>query len=327
LKLSYAERALSRSADLSHCFRSAGVLALALSVCLFAFPASGLEAPAKASTIGGSLFIGGWYDDRIAKVGFDGSDPVPGFVPDDGIPEAMTVSGDFLYWQANSSPVRIGRARIDGGEVNPQFIRGGPGLVEAEGISVGEGRLYWTETRNSTGFGPAYLSSANLDGSDIRLRQRSLGGDAAGPAIVADGYVFFLGERSARGVTHWSIVRRRLASSGNSRTIAPDRSLVHGTLAVQGDYLYWVESEDHGVVYIARASLDGSSIDTRFRRVPRKGCHLRSEMNGGAIGGGYYFIGCASGRVDRLSLTGRRRLLPLRTGAKVSSGPVLAATP
>lgn len=272
------------------------------------------------------LFIGGWYDDRIAKVGFDGSGPVPNFVPDDGIPEAMTVSGDFLYWQANSSPVRIGRARLDGGEVDPEFIHGGPGLVEAEGLSVSDGRLYWTETRNSTGFGPTYVSSANLDGSDIRLRQRSLGADSVGPATVAGGYVFFLNERSSRGITHWGIVRRRLEGSGGSRTIAPDRPLVHDTLTIYGGYLYWVESEDHGV-YIARASLDGSGIDTRFRRVARKGCHLHSEMHGGVIGGGYYFLGCASGRVDRISLTGRPRLRPLVTRASVSSGPVLAATP
>jgi len=282
--------------------------------------------PAAASADAGTVFFGGWYEDPIGRVGFDGSNPDPNLIEDDGIAQGITVSGDYLYWQANSYPVRIGRSRLDGTEVQSDFIMGEAGLSNANGLSVSEGRLYWSETRNSSGFGPSFLSSANLDGSGLATRQQSLGPNATGPVIVTQGYVIFVHERDARGITHWSIVRRKLGGRGGSRRIATDRPLISDTLVSRDNYLYWVEAADHGV-YIARASLDGSSINTRFRRVPDKGCHARSPMQGGAISSRYYFIGCESGRIDRVSMNGSPRLRQLRTRARLGSGPVLAATP
>lgn len=295
-----------------------------IALCAVLLAVAALPVAAQASA--GSVFFGGWYDDEIGSVGFDGASPSPSLIADDGIPQAMTVSGEYLYWEANSSPIRIGRSRLDGTDVQPQLIAGGPGQVNAEGLSVEGGRIYWSETRNVTGFGPSYLSSANLDGSGLAPRQLALGPNAAGPVIVAEDHVVFLSQRSARGVLHTNVVRMRLDGRGGSEKIAVDRYPVADSLARQRGYLYWVESGSRNA-YIARASLDGSSIDTRFRRVPRKGCHMRSEMQGGAVGGRYYFIGCESGLIDRVALRGGRGLLELQTGATLGSGPVLAATP
>jgi hypothetical protein len=144
--------------------------------------------------------------------------------------------------------------------------------------------------------------------------------------IVVQGYVFYVSRSDRGGISYSGIVRRRLGSRGESRKIAPNRPLVGDTLVSLGDYVYWVEEGRYGT-FIARASLDGGSIDTRFRRVPDRGCHSHSEMHGGAISSRYYFIGCEAGGIDRITMTGRPRVRRLSTGGTVGSGPVLAATP
>jgi len=281
---------------------------------------------ALAST--GSVFIGGWYDSAIARVGFDGSQPQPGLIDnDETIPQAMTVSGEFLYWQSNSYPVRIGRSRLDGSDVRFDFIQAsGGGMVNAAGISVSDGRIFWSETRSSRGLGPSAVSSANLDGTDITRGHISLGPDVAGPVIVRNGYVFAVAERSVAGVQRYRIVRARLDGRSHTLTLARAGSMVGDTLVAQGDFLYWVEEGSRGD-FVAKASFDGSRLNTRFRRLPRHGCHSSSSMHGAAIGGRFLFVGCESGQIDRVTLRGGRGLHTLSTGARLGSGPVLAATP
>lgn len=284
--------------------------------------------PASAEAASGSVFYGGWYDDSIGSVGFDGSDPSPSLIVSErAIPDAMTVSGDYLYWEANSSPIRIGRSRLDGSEVNPDFLSGGSGQVNPAGLSVSNGRLYWSETRNSTGFGSAYLSSANLDGSDRTIRTVSLGRNAGNRVVVNGGWVFFVIEKDVRGVQRYSVARKRLDGRGSRRLVAANRPYIGESLVTQGSHVYWLEQNDRGRLFIARASLDAASIDTQFRRIPEKGCHVGDEVVGTAISSLYFFLGCASGDIDRVSLTGRPHVRKLVTGAGLSSGPVLAATP
>jgi hypothetical protein len=281
----------------------------------------------RAAAAAGWVYFGGWYDEEIGRIGTDGQDPVRGLiVSDDAIPQAMTVSGEYLYWEQNSYPVEIGRARLDGSEVQPRFIVAGGGQANAPGLSVSGGRIYWSETRNPSGEGPSYLSSANLDGSGLLARQVSLGPDAADSVAVAGEWVYFITTHYSRGIDHYGVVRTRVDGRGASRKIAFNRPLVSATLVLAGSHAFWVESED-GKTFIARASLDGSNINTHFRRVPQKGCHTHSEMHGGAISGRFYFLGCESGGIDRVALTGHRGLRQLRTHARTDGGPILAATP
>jgi hypothetical protein len=50
-------------------------------------------------------------------------------------------------------------------------------------------------------------------------------------------------------------------------------------------------------------------------------------VGGIAISSEYLFIGCPSGEIDRISIAGRPQVKTLVSGAHLSSGPVLAATP
>jgi hypothetical protein len=288
--------------------------------------AVGLLLPAAAQA-SGQVFFGGWYDDAIGSVGFDGSNPSPNLiVSDSAIPEAMTVSGDFLYWEENSAPISIGRSRLDGSEVQTGFIVGAGGTAMPDGLSVSEGRLYWAETRSSTGFGPAYLSSANLDGSNQTTRTISLGNNAGGTVIVTGKWVFYVIEKNVRGVQRYSVTRSRLDGKGSRRLVAANRPMATNSLAISGSHIYWLEQGERND-FIARASVDAESIDTRFRKLPNRGCHAHSDIADITISSAYFFLGCESGQIDRASLKGRPKVRKLSTGAKLSSGPVLAATP
>lgn len=286
-----------------------------------------LVLPAVAFSSSGSVFFGGWYDNQIGSIGFDGSNPRPDLiVSEQAIPEAMTVSGDYLYWEANSSPIRIGRSRLNGSGVEPDFFLGGPGLSNAPGLSVANGRLYWSETRNSTGLGASYLSSAGLDGSSPTLRTVSLGTNAGNRVVVSGDWVFYVIGKNVRGVERYSIARQPLDGRGSRRLVAANRPYLGESLVTQGSHIFWLE-EGSGSTFIARASRDAASINTHWRRIPNRGCHVRSQVGGTAISSQFFFIGCEADDIDRVSLQGRPHVRKLSTGAHLSSGPVLAATP
>jgi hypothetical protein len=80
-------------------------------------------------------------------------------------------------------------------------------------------------------------------------------------------------------------------------------------------------------LFIARASVNVSSLNTHRRRIPKKGCHTREEAGGIALSRRYLFISCPGGDIDRVSLRRRARLRTLKTGGTPDGGPVLAATP
>lgn len=290
-----------------------------------------LTAPAVAMA-SGQVFFGGWYDSAIGSVNSDGSEPQPNLiVNEETVPLGMSVDGDYLYWESNSAGVKIGRSRLDGSEADIELVGTDGGPPGSGGVSSSGGRIYWTETRNSTGFGPLYLSSANLDGSDPQVRFLSLGTNAAGTAFVSGSYVFYVIQKDVRGVERYSIARSRLDGKGSRRIIAANRPYAAEGLVGTASHVYWVEENPYAAggqeLFIARASINASSLNTRWRRIPRKGCHVRDGADGIALGARYLFIGCPGGDIDRVSLGRRARLKTLVTGAKLSSGPVLAATP
>lgn len=288
-----------------------------------------LPAAAEAS---GQVFFGGWYDSAIGSVNSDGSDPQPNLVVDDEtVPLGIAVNGDYLYWESNSAGVKIGRSRLDGSEANIELIGTNGGPPDSGGVSIGGGRIYWTEKRNSTGFGPLYLSSANLDGSDPAVRFLSLGTNAEGTAFVSGSYVFFVIQKDVRGVERYSIGRSRLDGKGSRRIVAANRPYAAEGLVGNASHIYWVEENPYAggdqELFIAGASVNASSLNTRWRRIPTKGCHVKDGVGGIALSHRYLFLGCPGGDIDRVSLGRRARLKTLVTGAKLSSGPVLAATP
>jgi hypothetical protein len=263
-----------------------------------------LAAP-TAALASGQVFFGGWYDNAIGSVKSDGSEPKPNLVVnDETIPLGMAVSGDYIYWESNSSGVRIGRSHLDGSEADTGLVGTDGGPPSGDGVSISGGRVYWTEKRNSTGFGPLYLGSANLDGSNPQVRFLSPGTNAEGTAFVSGSYVFFVIQKDVRGVERYSVARSRVDGKGSRRIIAANRPYAAEGLVGNASHVYWVEENPYAgggqELFIARASVNASSLNTRWRRIPSRGCHVKDGAGGTALGGRYLFIGCPGGGRPRI---------------------------
>ena len=90
----------------------------------------------------------------IGRVNVDGGGLVQSVVRVNA--NGIAVDGRHIYWTTDGGS--IGRADIDGGNVDEDFIRGG---TQTRGIAVDDGFVYWT---NKTGIG-----RANRNGTDVDL--------------------------------------------------------------------------------------------------------------------------------------------------------------
>jgi virginiamycin B lyase len=96
---------------------------------------------------------------------------------------AVTLHGDYIYWTnvgaGGLGNAPIGRARLDGRDVDQNFITaGGPARVAVEGKHI-----YWTNDGESGALGGGQsIGRANLDGTDV---DQSFITGASGPVGVA----------------------------------------------------------------------------------------------------------------------------------------------
>src|SRR5215208_2908372 len=100
------------------------------------------------------------------------------FVTGLGSPHGMAVDSDHIYW-TDSATDTIGRADLDGTNVNPGFITNGAGDVAVDAHNV-----YWT---NSSGVG-----RANLDGSGIENKFVSVKNLFPHDVAVDDAHVWWV---------------------------------------------------------------------------------------------------------------------------------------
>ncbi len=88
----------------------------------------------------------------------------------------LTTDSTYLYW-ADSEAGTIGRAKLDGTEVNPVFISG---LVGIEDLTVDAGHIYWTMPSAGT------IGRADISGNPASVKANFISG-AKGPKGVAVG--------------------------------------------------------------------------------------------------------------------------------------------
>jgi low-density lipoprotein receptor class B len=74
----------------------------------------------------------------------------------------IAISGEYIYWTDFEGS--IGRARLDGTQVDPKFI---PDLLRPCGLAIHDGVLYWSEQPEIGNSGA--ISRANADRTDLRL--------------------------------------------------------------------------------------------------------------------------------------------------------------
>lgn len=145
---------------------------------------TGLERPCGVAVEGGHIF---WIGRTgiplkygIGRANADGSGAQATFIQ----PQTMTLScgiaaaAGYLYWGQGED---IGRANLEGGEVNEHFITG---TGRAEAIAIAAGHIYWVSQPLTVN---ASIGRANLDGSEANANwlptgQRELGGLAVDAA-------------------------------------------------------------------------------------------------------------------------------------------------
>jgi hypothetical protein len=184
-------------------------------------------------------------------------------------------AGADIYW-ANESYLLddeitpgIGRAHLDGSQVNPSFITGA-GLPSG-GIAVDGGHVYWTNWAEWTGFGPtapppmqSTIARANLDGTGVEPSFIASG--YSGAVAVSASHVYWTGSPN-------SIGRANLDGSDVDPSFIADAGTNPGGVAVDAGHVYWTNPpasafDPHAVPTepgsIGRANLDGSDVDPSF---------------------------------------------------------------
>jgi hypothetical protein len=98
----------------------------------------------------------------IYRTAANGSGKPELFIPHAQAGCGIAISGEYIYWTDFEGS--IGRARLDGAQVDSEFI---PKLVRPCGLGIHDGVLYWSEQPEIGDIGA--ISRANADGTDLRL--------------------------------------------------------------------------------------------------------------------------------------------------------------
>ena len=155
-------------------------------------------------------------------------------------PLSIAIGGDHLYWTQGSF-ASIGRANLDGTDVEPLFLRG----VEGGYIAADEGHIYWEHYTGTIG-------RANLDGSEVDEDFITLSGLSR--FTVSGNYIYWV-NYDQHTIGRASLDGKEVDQSFIGTLEDP------GGLAVGEGHIYWF----NGIgTAIGRANLDGSDVQQEF---------------------------------------------------------------
>jgi hypothetical protein len=116
----------------------------------------------------------------ISRADLDGTDPE--LIATVTTPNALALDGAHLYW-ADGGTDTIGRSKLDGSDPEPNFI-GAP--VDAWGVAVDAGHVYWTDQGPPKTVGRADLDGNNPQPSFLPASAQGVYGVAVGPATAPE---------------------------------------------------------------------------------------------------------------------------------------------
>jgi hypothetical protein len=220
------------------------------------------------------ILAGGGNGGQIGRANLDGTGIVPDILT---IPQplakeplapaeveiaarAVATSGPYLYWTDNDSnraePSResIGRANVDDGSVEPNFIKTG---APAYMMTVAAGHIYWIAEHA--------ISRAKLDGSDIEPNFIPLQVYTNGLA-VAEGHIYW--------TTQDTVARANLDGHDIEPNFIAKLGLVN-EVAVGGGYIFWTTEQKREyqghlqrmAFSIGRANLNGTHVRPNFMKL------------------------------------------------------------
>jgi hypothetical protein len=171
--------------------------------------------------------------------------------------KAVALDSRYIYWaHGNGTSGAIGRAKLDGSDVQSNFIPPSAGVVDPFGVAVTASHVYWISSNGGT-IGHADIDGANPDPNFIVLSNSPCG-------LAADAnflyFSFYLGSEGA------AVARVPIGGGTPDEDFIPVPESKDCGVAVDGSHVYWVENapEPSPDSVIGRANLDGSQVDHAF---------------------------------------------------------------
>ncbi len=132
---------------------------------------TGLFSPHNLAANSTYLYVADTAANRIVRVPLNGG-PSKTLLTVDS-PQGVAVNGSSIYW-SNMRQGTIGRADIDGSNINDEFLAPGGWI---NGLAVDASHLYWS------GYTSGYMGRADLDGSNANSQFVQTGGYSASVAV------------------------------------------------------------------------------------------------------------------------------------------------
>jgi virginiamycin B lyase len=112
------------------------------------FITTGVKAPAGVASDGTYVYWANSGTNSIGRAFANGAEPNPKFITGALVPEGVAVDANHIYW-ANGDGT-IGRANLDGTNVQQHFINTGAGDLNLEGVASDGAHLYWANQGANT---------------------------------------------------------------------------------------------------------------------------------------------------------------------------------
>ncbi|HEY3434207.1 MAG TPA: DUF5050 domain-containing protein [Solirubrobacterales bacterium] len=216
---------------------------------------------------------------------------------------ALATDGTYLYF--NSSAETIGRVKIDGTELLPEFIKGGNSI---SGIAVNATHIFWSNREGNT-IGRATIAGGGVNQEFIKGCTRPSG------VVLNATHIFWANSTVGAG----SIGRATIAGAEVNQNLITGAATLKepDEMAIDGTYLYWGNTGNvtgQTTKTICRAKLAGTEPTVLITGL--------ATIVGLAVDATYIYYGQAvEGRqLSRAKLDGSSKVEPLVSGIKSAEG-------
>jgi hypothetical protein len=274
--------------------------------------------PASAADVYWSTFSS-WDPSTIDRASELGTvDPSFSLFPSGGAtskPTYPVVHGGYVYW-ANEADSKIGRAKLDGSDFQPNFIPVTAGY-KPTGIALQGGYLYWTNYSGGT-VSEGSVGRAALDGTAVTQNFISLSGSSdlsvlgLPQGIAVDGDYIYWGNQfggTVSALTYTPTIRRASRSTGavDSGFGVEATGMTLGDLtglALDDGHIYWANSGYNAGSSgsIGRYTFSGSVVEPQF--IAFAGSVTDNPVNVAVDAAHLYWSGSKADAIGRSNIDG-----------------------
>ena len=244
----------------------------------------------------------------VGRANLDGSSAQPGFVPTTA--KGIAVNSEYVYW-ANPKENSIGRARIDGTEIDRNFITG---VSNPQYVALCGEYLYWTDAAQEKEKEGAIARAKIGAGGAEAVEQKFIAGasDPQGIAINSE-YIYWANVLTAKP-SKSTIARAKVDGEGVELTGFVTKTETPGGVALNSEYIYWAIPSSNE---IGRAPIAGGKGTPGF-------ITGASEPQGVAVNSEYvYWANSHTGTIAHAPIGGGAGEAPLVTGLTAPWGVAL----